>query len=479
MIPKNKKSLEEAKQEALTLIPNLKILNMYRETGKKKNEIRFKILCPNCGKERENEVTLYAIRNNTLRCKKCKHEQIGKTNSIPKEGNSLYDKDLYNRIKYWDYDKNNDSPKDVSYRSSQKRWFMCEKEHRFNMPISDVNQGKWCPHCSNLLKESKMASVLKQVLLNEFPNTIWEYNLGFRGDKGGASHYDIYVPELNLLIECQSDYHDCEEQINLDIKKKQFALDNGYYFLDIDYRDFKPLEAVNLFFPHINQIPEYVDYTRNTRVSWNIDKAQYLLDNTNLNQKEIAEIVGAEIRCFYDKIHREVLILPNEKSIKIPIVQLSLDGKFISRYDYARECELKYGYNVGNICSCCKGNQNTYKGCLWMYESDYDNKKDEYGNIKMSNTEIRNIEKWLCKEVVQLSLKGEYIRQYKTISEASNETGFKISNISACCWNKVKTSNRYIWMFEKDYNLIKDKYGNIDIEIKFNEYRIRKQSKAS
>ena len=470
----NKMSLEEARLKALAYNSDLIILDIKREGIK--NEIRFEVLCPICGKERENSVSLTSIKNNKLSCKTCKHTKIGKISSIPKEGKSLYENDYYNRVPYWDFEKNNIHPKEVSKYSGIKCWFTCEKGHNFDMVIGDINHGKWCPHCANLLKESKMASTLKQVLRMEFSSTIWEHDIGFRGERGGHSSYDIYIPELNILIECQSEYHDCEEQNNLDIKKEQFAIDNGYEYLAIDYRSFEPLMAIQLFFPNLKQVPNYVDYTKNTRVDWDINEAQFLLDNTDLNQKEIANKINADIGSFYDKIHRDILKLPVEKSMKIPVVQLALNGEFISKYDYARECELIYGYHVGNICSCCKGNQNTYKGFLWMYESDYNNKKDEYGNIRMSENEVNEIEKWLCKEVIQLALDGEYIKEFKTIAEVINTTSFKFSNISACCNNKVKTSNGYMWMFKKDYDKIKDKTANIVKEVKFNEYRIKKCS---
>ena len=461
----NKMSLEEAKEKALTYNSNLTILDIRREGIK--NEIRFEILCPICGKERENTVVMTSIKNNSLSCHRCKHDKIGKTNSIPKEGNSFYENDFYNRVPYWDFKKNNIHPKEVSKYSGTKRWFNCEKGHNFDMAMGEVNHGKWCPHCANLLKESKMASTLKQVLKKEFTSTIWEYSIGFRGEKGGYSSYDIYVPELNMLIECQSEYHDCEEQSNLDVKKEQFAIDNGYEFLAIDYRKFEPLMAVKLFFPNLKQVPSYVDYTKNTRVDWDINEAQFLLDNTNLNQKEVAEKVNAEIGSFYDKVSRDILIVPKHKKIKIPIIQLNLDGTFVDRYDCSRDCVLKYDYSAGDICSCCKGNQATYKGFLWMYESDYNNKKDVDGNIVITNEEREKIFKGISKEIIQLTLEGKYINNYNTLAEAELKTGFLTSNISACCYNKTKTSNGYIWIFKDNYDKIKDVNGNINMSIKY------------
>ena len=461
----SKISLKEAKEKALIYNPNLIIIDVKRE--ELKEEIKFKIFCPICGKERENSVSIKSIKNGTLACKKCKHEKIGKANSIPKEGKSFYENDYYNRISYWDFDKNNTHPKKVSKYSGIKRWFNCENSHSFEMAVGEANHGKWCPHCANLLKESKMASTMKQVIKKEFPFTVWEYDIGFKGEKGGHSSYDIYVPELNILIECQSEYHDSEEQTNLDVKKEQFAIDNGYEFLAIDYRYFEPIDAIKLFFPNMKQVPKYVDYTKNTRVDWDINEAQFLLDNTSLNQKEVAERVDADMGSFYDKINRNILIVPKHKKIKTPIVQLNLDGILVAKYDCARDCATQYNYFAGDICSCCKGNQFTYKGFLWMYELDYNNKKDAEGNIIVTDKKREETFKNVSKKIIQLTLDGKYIGEYKTMAEAEFKTGFLTSNISACCYNKTKTSNGYVWMFKNNYEKIKNKNGDINISVKY------------
>ena len=54
----------------------------------------------------------------------------------------------------------------------------------------------------------------------------------------------------------------------------------------------------------------------------------------------------------------------------IPIVQLSLDGKYIRSWESSMAA-ARGGYNQGNINSCCKGKLKTHKGYRWMYLKDW------------------------------------------------------------------------------------------------------------
>lgn len=56
----------------------------------------------------------------------------------------------HDKSKYWDYQKNNKKPKDVTYESKDKFWFKCDKcPHSFEISIKEVVAGKWCKYCSN------------------------------------------------------------------------------------------------------------------------------------------------------------------------------------------------------------------------------------------------------------------------------------------------------------------------------------------
>ena len=55
----------------------------------------------------------------------------------------------------------------------------------------------------------------------------------------------------------------------------------------------------------------------------------------------------------------------------IPIVQLSLDGKYIRSWKSSHDAEREGGFNNAHINSCCKGRYKTHKGYRFMYLSEF------------------------------------------------------------------------------------------------------------
>lgn len=53
----------------------------------------------------------------------------------------------------------------------------------------------------------------------------------------------------------------------------------------------------------------------------------------------------------------------------------------------------------------------------------------------------------LSKQVLQYSLNGELICKYPSSKEVERQTGFKRTNICACCRGVMKTAYSYIWRY--------------------------------
>lgn len=51
-----------------------------------------------------------------------------------------------------------------------------------------------------------------------------------------------------------------------------------------------------------------------------------------------------------------------------PVIQLSLDDEYIAEYPSVKEANRQFGFNVSNICSCCKGLRNNANGFKWKYK---------------------------------------------------------------------------------------------------------------
>ena len=75
------------------------------------------------------------------------------------------------------------------------------------------------------------------------------------GVGGGNLSYDFYLPNHNMLIECQGEQHERpieyfggEEQFAIqqehDRRKREYAKDNGYRLLEISYKDYNNIDNI-------------------------------------------------------------------------------------------------------------------------------------------------------------------------------------------------------------------------------------------
>ena len=65
----------------------------------------------------------------------------------------------------------------------------------------------------------------------------------------------------------------------------------------------------------------------------------------------------------------------------------------------------------------------------------------------------------LSKRVIQLSLSGDFIKEWPSTRECGRN-GFRHSNVAACCRGKLPHYKGFLWMFADDY---KEKFGYIPL----------------
>jgi len=326
---------------------------------------------------------------NNDRCPYCSSNKVHSLDSL----GSLYPKSL----EVWS-DKNEKSPYEYAPWSNEDVYWKCPngKHEDYPRKISVSNRSNFkCPECSLELRESILATTLKQVLKHEYPDTKWEYDAGFRTPKNWISKYDIFVSELNnLLIECQSWFHDNPEKQEIDRLKKEYALNNGYNYIAIDNRDYTPLQAIQLFFPKIREIPDYVDLLKDTIINWSLEKAQELLDEGYTHQ-EVVDILGIKYGALAYYIRKKILIKPENYKIIKPnlhkkIVSLNIkDNKLVKIYNSIKEASIDIKGNDHSCISCAlvKSIKSCY-GFKWMYYDDYLYNQSVNQQQKMSGGDV-------------------------------------------------------------------------------------------
>lgn len=216
-------------------------------------------------------------------------------------------------------------------------------------------------------------SVLKQVFLYEYPNTICEDKSCKNPNTGYNLPTDIVNHELKIAVEIQSAYHDINNVMLRDVIKKDFWVNKGYLFYSVDIREYTVLEMIQLFFPKYKEIPSYIDFSYGRMTDF--ITIQNLLDNGK-TIKEIVDITGCNKSCMQGLMNRKIIHLPHEYKERVchikKIVQLDKNLVLINTFDSFSDLD-RHGYANGTIRRVLNGKQKYSYGYIWMYEEDYKN----------------------------------------------------------------------------------------------------------
>lgn len=113
--------------------------------------------------------------------------------------------------------------------------------------------GTGCPICNASKGENRINSYLTNHNINFISQMSFD---GLIGIRGGRLSYDFYLPEDNLLIEYQGEFHDGNiisgfqtkessySQKEHDKRKKQYAKSNNINLLEIWYYDFDNIDSI-------------------------------------------------------------------------------------------------------------------------------------------------------------------------------------------------------------------------------------------
>jgi len=204
-----------------------------------------------CSKNPKHEwPTTIANRNsksNNTECPYCSHK-------LPSEEYNLL---VVNPklCEEWNYTKNEKNPEEYCPNSGKYIYWKCKEcNHEWKTRIID-RSGKrhGCPQCSEPRGEKRIREYCG--LKNIYNISQKTFN-GLVGIGNGLLSYDHYLLKYNLLIEYQGEQHekftewfhesieDFERQQEHDRRKKEYALSNGYNFLEIWYWDYDNIESI-------------------------------------------------------------------------------------------------------------------------------------------------------------------------------------------------------------------------------------------
>lgn len=142
-----------------------------------------------------------------------------------------------------------------------------------------------------------------------------------------------------------------------------------------------------------------------------------------------------------DKITEEYIKWCNNSinDKKESIIQYSLSGELIKRFDGITDAYIETGINIQSIWSACNNRYKTAGGYIWKYS---DEQLTEECLEWCNNSSKESL------KIYQYSKNGELLAKWKSAKEASDALNIDDNTIRACCRNKYKTIGGYIWRYE-------------------------------
>lgn len=123
---------------------------------------------------------------------------------------------------------------------------------KWKVRASHLLEGSGCSACNISRGENRIASFFKSQNIDSIANKRFD---DLRGVGGKKLSYDFYVPSCNALIEYQGKQHEAsfeyfggenrfEYQQEHDKRKREYAINNGYKFIEIWYYDYDNIEKI-------------------------------------------------------------------------------------------------------------------------------------------------------------------------------------------------------------------------------------------
>lgn len=205
--------------------------------------LQWKCLKEDCGEI--FEMSWNNIFSNKNNCSYCAGKKVGLFNCLATKKSELASE--------WHPIKNgNLTPYDVTCGSHKKVWWKCnECGHEWKSFIYSRNNSNCCPECNKSKGEKECKRIFD---LNNIYYIPQKEFAGLFGLCNGLLSYDFYLPQYNLLIEYQGEFHDGSSgeysKINLmkqqehDKRKKEYAKYNNINLLEIWYWDFDNVEYI-------------------------------------------------------------------------------------------------------------------------------------------------------------------------------------------------------------------------------------------
>lgn len=142
------------------------------------------------------------------------------------------------------------------------------------------------------------------------------------------------------------------------------------------------------------------------------------------------------------------VLLKSNKARQIPVRQLDRNGNLVATYAGVSEAEKVTGFSHASIWNTCRGNTDKAYGYRWEYVDDELRHEAELRRASRPTGGTA---------IVQYSLNGTELARFKSLSEAERETGVPRDGISDCCCSGAEVYGGYVWRFADASQTVTDK----------------------
>ena len=325
--------------------------------------------CSVCGYEWEASPNMRFYRHTG--CPACTHQVIRRKVNGAIQYDSI-GRPMYNDLesvrpdiaKQWDYERNGDlKPSDVNAGSERKVWWICEKGHHYEASVyqratKNAGGGTNCPYCSNkkVLKGYNDLETLN-------PEVASEWNFEKNGDLKPSDF--VISSGRRVWWKCKTCGYEWEASIaNRSSKHNQTKC---------------PLCTHQVLVPGINDLAtvypkllEEWDYEKNTlnphEISGGTNKKAWWICKECGYSWETSIPVRTKMNGGCPKCSAKRRGKLRSIHAKKPIVQFTLDNKFVKEWPSAIEASAELGMSATNIRECANDKRNTAGGYKWKYK---------------------------------------------------------------------------------------------------------------
>lgn len=255
------------------------------------------------------------------------------------------------------------------------------------------------------------------------------------------SHYDSHKKPQNIFHKALKKYG--FKNFNwciIDFANSQGELDCKEEFWIDYYKSYVGFENCNGYNSTTGGSTNYL-FSEKSKTKMSLSQKKWIEENGHtrgmLNKSHSKETIE-----LMKKIHSR----GNNGNAK-SIVKLDEFGNYIETFECIADAseslqkEFDKSFDaIPHISSCCKNKLRTAYGYVWMYEGEY--LKNGAKKAKKSKSE---------KEVIQLTMSGDFIKEFNSIKEASEKIGVLARSLSRCLGGSRNSCKGYKWVYKKDY----------------------------